>query len=213
MFNFPNALNKIIESIHCFHDYIMRFIIAVALIVLIILYAIINNMNFSRNYKEAQNLEFIWTLTPTIILLTIIGPSLRLLYLREDFVITNQTLKAQGHQWYWQYDYSGATYDSYLSRDEPRLLQGDNRLQLPTRRTQLLVTSADVLHSWTVPSLAVKADAVPGRVNKLTLKPLRPGIFFGQCREICGRNHSFIPISIECYFNYFSFFEKSPIKS
>lgn len=128
-------------------------------------------------------------------------PSLRLLYIIDDIGTPGMTVKSVGHQWYWSYEYSDFFFsevDSYMIPSPLRLLDCDNRLLLPAHTpVRVLVTSADVLHSWTVPVLGIKADAVPGRLNQLALFRDRAGVFFGQCREICGRNHSFIPIVVE----------------
>jgi len=198
MFNFQNANRTLIEYIHEFHDYLMRFLLFVGLLVLNVLAYIIKRILKTREYVESENVEFLWTLLPALSLIALAIPSLRLLYVIDEGWPSQTTVKAQGHQWYWQYDYSGEAYDSYLTQGSLRLRQADNNLILPLTNVQVLVTSADVLHSWTVPTIAVKADAVPGRVNKLALRPKRPGLYYGQCREICGRNHRFIPISLEC---------------
>lgn len=128
-------------------------------------------------------------------------PSLRLLYIIDDIGTPGMTVKRVGHQWYWSYEYSdffSSEIDSYIIPSPLRLLDCDNRLLLPAQSpVRVLVTSADVLHSWTVPVLGIKADAVPGRLNQLSLFRDRAGVFFGQCREICGRNHRFMPIVVE----------------
>ena len=156
---------------------------------------------------ENHEIETIWTLTPAIILVTLALPSLRILYLLDEVASPTITIKTTGHQWYWSYDYAdfaSLEFDSYitpteeLSIGEFRLLEVDNRLVLPWGvEARILITAADVLHSWTIPRIGVKADAVPGRLNQVTLLPTRPGVFYGQCSEICGANHSFIPIVVE----------------
>jgi cytochrome c oxidase subunit 2 len=155
---------------------------------------------------DSHSLETIWTVVPMVVLLFIAFPSLYLLYLIEEVSKPALAVKVVGHQWYWEYEYSTSffqhSFDSYMlsSSDEfiYRTLDVDNRLVLPTlSRIMFLVTSADVLHSWTVPSLGIKVDAVPGRLNYLTRKSLYSGVYFGQCREICGSNHSFMPIVLE----------------
>jgi cytochrome c oxidase subunit 2 len=132
---------------------------------------------------------------------------LRLLYLIDETTEPRITLKTVGHQWYWSYEYSDFSeieFDSYmvptnsLESSDFRLLEVDNRVVLPyLTQIRVLVTAADVLHSWTIPSLGIKADAVPGRLNQLNVFFNRPGIFYGQCSEICGANHSFMPIRVE----------------
>ena len=156
---------------------------------------------------DAQEVETIWTILPAIILITIALPSLRILYIIDEINNPVLTVKTIGHQWYWSYeytDYETLSFDSYiiptsdLKPGELRLLEVDNRVVLPIEITiRILVTSEDVLHSWAVPSLGLKTDAVPGRLNQITLMSTRPGLFYGQCSEICGSNHSFMPIVLE----------------
>ena len=134
-------------------------------------------------------------------------PSLRLLYLIDEVRQPAVTVKTIGHQWYWRYEYTDflrLEFDSYIIPTEDledgqfRLLEVDHRVVLPIGvEIRFLVTSADVIHAWTIPALGVKVDAVPGRLNQLGFTVNRPGVFYGQCSEICGSNHSFIPISIE----------------
>ena len=204
--NYPNAGRPIMEQIHSLHDWLLIYLIVISSGTLITIYMIISSARRDRSILEAQTVECIWTFSPAVLLMAIVLPSLRLLYLvEEDGHGRGTTVKAMGHQWYWQYDFPGlATFDSYITKRCYRLLDVDNRLMTTARQPLfILISAADVLHSWTIPTIGVKADAVPGRVNKLSLMPKRPGIYYGQCREICGRNHSFIPISMECVgFNY-----------
>ena len=153
-----------------------------------------------------------WTVTPSLILMVIAVPSFALLYSMDEIVNPSITLKAIGHQWYWTYelsDYSTAddasiVFDSYMIPEDDltlgqlRLLEVDNRVVLPVHtHVRVIVTAADVLHSWAVPSLGVKCDAVPGRLNQTSFFLQREGIFYGQCSEICGANHGFMPIVVE----------------
>jgi len=135
------------------------------------------------------------------VLIAIALPSLRLLYMVDEAGEPVITFKAVGHQWYWSYefrDFLNADYDAYITESAYRLLDCDNRIIIPASAPlRVLVTAADVLHSWTVPAIGIKADAVPGRLNQLTLYSDRPGRYYGQCSEICGRNHRFMPISLE----------------
>lgn len=156
---------------------------------------------------ESQPLELFWTIVPAFVLIFIGLPSIRLLYLLDEVYKPSITIKTIGHQWYWSYEYSdflNLEFDAYiiptneLREKNFRLLDVDNRTIVPVNtQIRTLITAADVLHSWTVPSLGVKADAVPGRLNQVNFLTNRPGLFFGQCSEICGANHRFIPISIE----------------
>ena len=161
---------------------------------------------------ESQIIECIWTIIPAIILIQIAIPSLLLLYILDESIDSSLTIKVIGHQWYWRYEYrdfwsinnNKIEFESYiiptndLDNSFFRLLDVDNRTIIPYNiHIRILISSADVLHSWTVPSLGVKADAIPGRLNQVKFISQRPGIFFGQCSEICGANHRFIPIVIE----------------
>ena len=144
---------------------------------------------------------------PRFILIFIGLPSIRLLYLLDETYKPSLTLKTMGHQWYWSYEYSdfvNVEFDAYITPQEEsnealfRLLDVDNRTTIPfITQIRMLISAADVLHAWTVPALGVKADAVPGRLNQVNFFTNRPGLFFGQCSEICGANHSFMPIAIE----------------
>jgi len=178
-----------------------------------IIISIIKNSFINKNLLEIQIVERIWTIIPAVILVQIALPSLLLLYILDESIDRSLTLKAIGHQWYWRYEYSDfwfsgensfIEFDSYIlpnSENEInlfRLLDTDNHTVIPYKtHVRLLISSADVLHAWTVPSLGVKADAVPGRINQIKFICQRPGIFFGQCSEICGANHRFIPIVLE----------------
>jgi len=202
-----DAASPIILQLISFHDHTL---IILTLVITVVSYAFITliiNSITNRYLIEAQQIETIWTIVPAIILIFLALPSLRLLYLTDEIRNPNLTLKAIGHQWYWRYEYtdfSNIDIDSYITQPtdlqpgEYRLLEVDNRIPLPINlETRVLVTAADVIHSWSVPSLGVKVDAVPGRLNQLGFTITIPGIYYGQCSEICGANHSFIPIAIE----------------
>lgn len=158
---------------------------------------------------EGVLIEVIWTLFPAGVLILIALPSLKLLYLMDEVINPSLTVKVVGHQWYWSYEYSDygsetIEFDSYmvptsdLKKGELRLLDVDNRLIVPIQTVvRVLVTGGDVLHSFAVPALSVKIDAVPGRLNQTSFYLKRPGVFYGQCSEICGANHSFMPIVVE----------------
>lgn len=204
---FQDASSPIILQLISFHDHTLIILTLVITVVTYALYVIIINKYTNRYLIEAQQIETVWTILPAIILLFLALPSLRLLYLTDEIRNPRLTLKAIGHQWYWRYEYTDfidIEIDSYiiptsdLSIGDFRLLEVDNRLVLPIQiEIRVLVTAADVIHAWTVPSLGVKVDAVPGRLNQLGFTIRYPGIFYGQCSEICGANHSFIPISLE----------------
>nr|VFU78619.1 cytochrome c oxydase subunit 2 [Proasellus escolai] len=202
-----NSASPLMEQLTFFHDHAMIVLIAITSFVGYLLVSTLNNQLTHRLFLESQFIEVIWTILPAVILIFIAFPSLRLLYLLDEVNQPSVTLKATGHQWYWSYEYSdfsNTEFDSYmipssdLDLGDFRLLEVDNRVSLPQSfQIRLLVTASDVIHSWTVPSLGVKADAVPGRLNQLSFILKRPGIFYGQCSEICGANHSFMPIVLE----------------
>lgn len=204
---FQDAASPIILQLISFHDHTLIILTLVISVVTYAIYVVITNTLTNRYLIEAQQIETIWTIVPAIILIFLALPSLRLLYLTDEVRNPSITLKAIGHQWYWRYEYtdfSDIEIDSYIvpSRDltpgQYRLLEVDNRVVLPIQiEIRVLVTAADVIHSWTVPSLGVKVDAVPGRLNQLGFTINTPGVFYGQCSEICGANHSFIPICVE----------------
>lgn len=149
----------------------------------------------SRRILEAQTLETVWTIVPAILLIWLALPSLRLLYLLDEQSRAAVTLKSIGHQWYWRYEIPNNRFDSYISSS---LLEVDNRVFTPFNlNTLVITTSADVLHAFTVPSAGLKIDSVPGRLNSINIYLNIPGVYYGQCSEICGANHSFMPIVIE----------------
>lgn len=199
--------SPVIEEFIFFHDFANIILIFILSSVGIILMRSFFCRFFDTGLLEGQIIESIWTLVPAIILIQIAIPSLILLYILDENVFNRISVKTVGHQWYWSYEYSDywgvngvVEYDSYIKKDDNilRILDVDNRLVLPfNSNIRVLVTSSDVLHSWAVPSLGVKADACPGRLNQVKFLRYRPGIFFGQCSEICGANHSFIPIRVE----------------
>lgn len=204
---FQDAVSPIMEQLIMFHDHTIIIIISILIVVLYIIISLFINKYVNRFLFEGQIIELIWTALPALILIFIAIPSLRLLYMLDEVNNPLVSIKIIGHQWYWSYEYSDfklIEFDSYikplfeLNRDEFRILETDNRVILPfNTKTRILVTSMDVIHSWTVPSLGLKIDASPGRLNQGILILIRPGLFFGQCSEICGTNHRFIPIIIE----------------
>nr|ALO70648.1 cytochrome c oxidase subunit 2 [Lathrobium brunnipes] len=195
------------EQLLFFHDYSMLILFMITMLVGYLMGSTLTNKFNYRYLLEGQEIELIWTFIPAIILIFIALPSLRLLYMLDEIMNPLISLKTIGHQWYWSYEYSDFSsieFDSYMMSitDLPnhgfRLLDVDNRIAIPYKsQVRLMVTAADVLHSWTIPSLSVKIDATPGRLNQTTFYLNRAGIFFGQCSEICGANHSFMPIVLE----------------
>ena len=200
------GITFVAELIGYFHDYIIILLVCIILFVSYGFYCVILNVYLDRYVVDSHVLELTWTVLPMVFLLFIALPSLYLLYSTEDFIEYNMCVKAVGHQWYWEYEYfslNSVVFNSYIlpyddSTSAYRLLDVDNRLCIPFRiNTIIVVTSADVLHSWAAPSLGVKVDAVPGRLNYLNILPISAGVFYGQCSELCGANHSFIPIVVE----------------
>lgn len=204
---FLDGASPLIEQLIFFHDHAIIVLTLIVTIVGYMMCSLITNKFVNRFLLEGQTIEIIWTILPAVILLFIAFPSLRLLYLLDEVNEPAITLKTIGHQWYWSYEYSDfqqIEFDSYiiptneLSDNNFRLLDVDNRAVLPINtQVRVLITAADVIHSWTVPSLGVKADAIPGRLNQVSFLINRPGLFYGQCSEICGANHSFMPIVVE----------------
>lgn len=189
------------EQLIFFHEWVIAFVSSIAVGVIWYLLLLITSKPSNRGLLESQRVEFSWTALPCLVLVCIALPSLRLLYMIDDVGCPGITVKSVGHQWYWSYEYSDIfekEIDAYIRPSSYRLQDCDHRLLLPAQTPiRVLVTAADVLHSWTLPVIGIKADAVPGRLNQLSLYSDRTGVFFGQCSEICGSNHSFIPIVAE----------------
>nr|ACJ69549.1 cytochrome c oxidase subunit II [Ochterus marginatus] len=206
-FNLQDPNSPIMEQMIFFHDHTLMILSMITIIVGYMMMSTFSNKLYNRYLLEGQTLELIWTILPAITLTFIALPSLRLLYLTDEITNPMMTLKSIGHQWYWSYEYSdflSVEFDSYmkpsneLESSEFRLLDVDNRAILPMNsQIRVLVSATDVLHSWAVPALGIKIDASPGRINQGIFNMTRPGLFFGQCSEICGANHSFMPIVIE----------------
>nr|YP_009159078.1 cytochrome c oxidase subunit II [Odontobutis interrupta]AKP55323.1 cytochrome c oxidase subunit II [Odontobutis interrupta] len=204
---FQDAASPVMEELLHFHDHALMIVFLISALVLYIIVAMVTTKLTNKNILDSQEIEIIWTILPAIILILIALPSLRILYLMDEINDPHLTIKAMGHQWYWSYeytDYEALGFDSYMVPTQDlvpgqfRLLEADHRMVIPTESPiRVLVSSEDVLHSWAVPALGVKMDAVPGRLNQTAFIASRPGVFFGQCSEICGANHSFMPIVVE----------------
>ena len=215
--NFQDPATPIMEGIMEFHNHLMFFIVLIAIFTSWVLGRCIYFYNENRNsnpemFTHSTPLEIVWTIAPALILLFIAIPSFALLYSMDEMIDPALTLKVIGHQWYWSYEYSdyslldggeSLNFDSYmlptedLTKGNLRLLEVDNRIILPINtHIRVIVTSADVLHSWAVPSFGIKVDACPGRLNQASLFIKREGVFYGQCSEICGVNHGFMPIVV-----------------
>jgi len=196
-----NANGPAAESMLSFSDSVILLILPIAFGVLLYISSLLLKSNTHRLLVEHQSLEFTWTLLPAVCLLVLAAPSLSLLYLLDEVGLPLTTTKVQGHQWYWVYEGSDLVtyhFEAYITTGSTRLLNTDTSLSVNSKMVlRFLVTAADVLHSWTIPAWGLKADAVPGRLNQLSTYLERPGLFYGQCSEICGSNHSFMPIKAE----------------
>nr|YP_009407654.1 cytochrome c oxidase subunit II [Calotomus japonicus]BAZ95728.1 cytochrome c oxidase subunit II [Calotomus japonicus] len=204
---FQDAASPVMEELLHFHDHALMIVFLISTFVLYIILAMVSTKLTNSYILDSQEIEIIWTILPAIILILIALPSLRILYLMDEINDPHLTIKAMGHQWYWSYeytDYEELGFDSYmiptqdLAPGQFRLLEADHRMVIPVDSPiRVLVSAEDVLHSWAVPALGVKMDAVPGRLNQTAFITSRAGVFYGQCSEICGANHSFMPIVVE----------------
>nr|YP_010894809.1 cytochrome c oxidase subunit II [Amiota dentata]WJW73322.1 cytochrome c oxidase subunit II [Amiota dentata] len=202
-----DSASPLMEQLTFFHDHTLLILIMITILVGYLMFMLFLNSFINRFLLHGQMIEMIWTILPAIILFFIAFPSLRLLYLLDEINEPSLTLKTIGHQWYWSYEYSdfnNIEFDSYMIPTNEllnsgfRLLDVDNRVILPMNsQIRILITAADVIHSWTIPALGVKVDGTPGRLNQTNFFINRPGLFYGQCSEICGANHSFMPIVVE----------------
>ncbi|YP_009020105.1 cytochrome c oxidase subunit II (mitochondrion) [Onychostoma macrolepis] len=204
---FQDAASPVMEELLHFHDHALMIVFLISALVLYIIVAMVSTKLTNKFILDSQEIEIVWTILPAVILVMIALPSLRILYLMDEINDPHLTIKAMGHQWYWSYeytDYENLNFDAYmvptqdLTPGQFRLLETDHRVVIPVESPiRILVSAEDVLHSWAVPSMGVKMDAVPGRLNQTALLASRPGVYYGQCSEICGANHSFMPIVIE----------------
>lgn len=201
--SFQDAIRITIEEIIYFHDYLIIVIILIICVVGYFLGFVLFSKVYSSRIVADHLVETVWTILPIVVLVFLVYPSIYLLYLidesRVEFLCT---LKVIGHQWYWRYKIDGVLnleIDSYIDADRSvRLIDVDNRVVVPVQEhIRALITSRDVLHSWALPSLGVKMDAIPGRLNQFVFIVILNSVIHGQCREICGVNHSFIPIVLE----------------
>ena len=205
-----DAGSPIMEQIHGFHNFVTAIIIVITLFVLALLTWVMIRYNENRNPVPSRTshhtmLEVVWTILPILILVAIEIPSFRLLFAQYDYPKADITINATGHQWYWSYEYpdediqfdSLMLSDNQLEEGQPRLLSVDNEVVVPVGKNVLVqVKSTDVIHDWAVPSFGVKIDAVPGRLQTTWFRAEQEGMFYGQCSELCGRNHAFMPIAV-----------------
>lgn len=209
---FQPASSPVMEKLEGLHDLLLVICFGIVALVFFLIGYIIIKFNKKSNpvpYGPSHNvlIEVIWTVIPVIILLVIAVPSFKILYYMDREPKSDMVLKVVGNQWYWSYqypDHGNFEFDSTLIKDEDlkpgqlRLLEVDNRVVLPVGATvKVLITASDVIHSWAVPSLGIKMDAIPGRVNETWVKINEPGVYYGQCSELCGVGHGFMPIAVQ----------------
>nr|YP_010960395.1 cytochrome c oxidase subunit II [Malacocephalus laevis]WNH37759.1 cytochrome c oxidase subunit II [Malacocephalus laevis] len=204
---FQDATSPLMEELLFFHDHTLMVVLLISTSVLYIITLTISTKLSDTLSSDSEEMEVIWTVFPALILTLIALPSLRILYLMDEINDPHLTIKALGHQWFWSYEYAdfdNLEFDTYMTHTQDllpgefRLLDTDTRMVVPYNSPiRLLISAEDVLHSWAVPTLGLKMDAVPGRLNQVTFVTARPGVFYGQCSEICGANHSFMPIVME----------------
>mgnify|MGYP003350079089 CR=1 FL=1 len=216
--DFQDPASPVMEEIVNFHNYVMIYLMFITFTIswifsdILYTYSKSNRLISHKYLVHGTWLEIVWTITPAVILVFIAFPSFKLIYLIDEVIDAGITIKAIGHQWYWSYEYSdyatadgkSIEFNSYMIPEDDlqtgdlRLLEVDNKVVVPTNtNVRVIITATDVLHCWAVPSLGVKLDAVPGRLNQTSFLANREGIYYGQCSEICGANHAFMPIVIE----------------
>src|SRR3569833_52167 len=197
----------VMDDIIWFHDFLVWLTAAIALFVLVVLVVKFNARSNPVPSRTTHNtfIEVIWTVVPIVILVAVSIPSFRLLFYQLNTTKADLTIKATGKQWFWSYNYPDQKFEfdsvmvqtKDLKPGQPRLLTVDNELVVPVNKVvRVQTTGADVIHSWAVPSFGVKIDAIPGRLNETWFKAERTGIYYGQCSELCGRDHAFMPIEV-----------------
>ena len=208
---FQDAATDNMAQITSFNDFLLVLMAAITLIVLGLMVYVMLRFNAKTNPEPSKTthntlVEVVWTVVPILILVIIAIPSFRLLYYQRVLPEADMTIKATGYQWYWGYEYpdhGGFAFDSLMLNDDergdqPRLLATDTAMVVPVNATvRVVVTGADVLHSWAMPAFGVKMDAVPGRLNETWFRAEQTGTFYGQCSELCGVRHACMPIRVE----------------
>lgn len=209
---YQDAATPVMREVQAFNDLLMPLIISVFVFVVALLLYTMYRFSAARNPEPSKTthntiVEVVWTVVPIMILIVFTVPSFKLLYFQDRTVDAEMTITAIGHQWYWTYEYpdhDGLTYDAVMIEDEDitegqsRLLETDNRLVVPVATNiRLLTTADDVIHAWGVPAFGIKIDSVPGRVNETWFHVEREGVYYGQCSELCGVRHGFMPITVE----------------
>ncbi|MGE3146530.1 MAG: cytochrome c oxidase subunit II, partial [Pseudorhodoplanes sp.] len=205
------AVTPVMENINWFHNLLLYIITPITIFVLVLLVIVMIRFNARSNptpSKTTHNtlIEVVWTVVPVLILVAIAIPSFKLLFFQLDLPKADVTIKATGKQWFWTYtypDHGGFEFDSLMLQDkdrkadQPRLLAVDNEIVVPVNKVVRVQTiGADVIHAFAVPSFGIKIDAIPGRLNETWFKAEREGIYYGQCSELCGKDHAFMPIAV-----------------
>jgi len=216
-FGFQEQATAVGRQMTSFHDFVLIIITLVTIFVVVLLAYVMWKFNEKANpvpSKTSHNttIEVIWTIVPILVLLVIVIPSFRLLFAQYDFPKSDVVIKATGNQWYWSYEYpdaGGMSFDALMLRDddnkpvkgpkgEPRTLAVDNYVVVPVNKNiELLITASDVIHAWAIPAFTMKVDAIPGRVIKAWFKADRIGTYYGQCSELCGKDHGYMPIAVK----------------
>lgn len=215
---FQDGATPSFEGIVELHDSIFFYLIVISILVFWMLGSVLIHFNSNRAlivhkyHNHGTLIELVWTITPALVLIAIAFPSFKLLYLMDEVISPSMTIKVAGHQWYWSYEYSdfinedgeSIEFDSYMVPDSDlelgqfRLLDVDNRVVVPVdTHIRFIVTGQDVIHDFACPALGLKIDAIPGRLNQTSVLIQREGVYYGQCSEICGVYHGFMPIAIE----------------
>nr|YP_009446142.1 cytochrome c oxidase subunit II [Modiolus kurilensis]ASB29942.1 cytochrome c oxidase subunit II [Modiolus kurilensis] len=203
---FQDSYYQVGEYLSFFHEGVMCLIVFILSVVLYGLSWVFSTKSSYRFLREAQGVETAWTIIPSLCLIGVAVPSMHLLYVMDEIGSPSFCFKAIGHQWYWSYEFMGDNvdvlgFDSFMSRSEDdgyRLLDVDQRMVAPSNTgIRCMVSSADVIHSFAIPGCMLKVDAIPGRVNEIPMTVAMSGVLYGQCSEICGANHSFMPIVVE----------------
>lgn len=210
--NFQDAATPVAERIHDFHNILLILISVITAFVLLLLIYVMVRFNARANPTPTRTthntlVEVMWTVVPILILVTIAVPSFKLLYYQDRTAQPDMTLKVMGHQWYWSYaypDHGNLTFESRIIPDneikpgQHRLLEVDNRVVVPVdTNVRVLLASDNVIHSWAVPAFGLKTDTIPGRLNETWFRATRTGTFYGQCSELCGVNHAFMPVAVD----------------
>ena len=205
------SASPVMENIVWFHDFLLYIITAITVFVLVLLVIVIVRFNARANPIPSRTthntlVEIAWTIIPIVILMVIAVPSFKLLFFQLNIPAADLTVKATGKQWYWSYNYPDngqIEFDSLMLKEgerkegQPRLLAVDNEMVVPVNKTvRVITTGADVIHSFAVPSFGIKIDAVPGRINETWFKATREGVYYGQCSELCGKDHAYMPIAV-----------------